>query len=236
MTSISSIAGSGRAYSSDMEESTFLKRNRVIHVLRLALSFVILAIAVAVVACEAPPLRRYKSTSQWAPAGLALWPLNFDLRPTVAAITCGCIVAVLNMVYIVTALMPSPYSRIKPLNIYASASALAGFVTSLVSLLFIIYRPASSHPAGFSKNETLQSWTCKWKAGADGTTIPHGFDRDCMNTRAGFVLICVLIGMETFIGVLAAIGTWFQRDVARRREQQFQLEKHEIASKHADRQ
>lgn len=57
-----------------------------------------------------------------------------------------------------------------------------------------------------------------------------------MNTRAGFVLICVLIGMETFIGVLAAIGTWFQRDVARRREQQFQLEKHEIASKHADRQ
>ncbi|CAI7641864.1 unnamed protein product [Penicillium bialowiezense] len=235
MTSISSLTGSGRAYSSDVEESTFLKRNRAIHLLRLALSFLVFSISIAIVACEAPPLRRYKSTSQWAPAGLALWPLNFDLRPTVAAITCGCIVAVLNLVYISTALMPSPYSRIKPLNIYASASALAGFVTSLVSLLFIIYRPASSHPDGFSKNETLQSWTCKWKAGTSGTTIPHDFDRDCMNTRAGFVLICVLIGLEIFMGVLAAVGTWFQRDVARRREQQFQLEKLEIASKHPDR-
>ncbi|CAG8426331.1 unnamed protein product [Penicillium salamii] len=233
MASNSSVAGSGRAYSSDMEEATFLKRNRAIHFSRLALSFLNFAIAIAVVACEAPPLRHYKDTSQWAPAGLALWPLNFDLRPTIAAIACGSIITVLNMVYIAAALMPSPHPRIKQLNIYASASALAGFVTALVAVLFMIYRPSSNHPAGFNTNETLHSWTCKWKAGTNGTAIPRHFDRDCMNTRAGFVLICILIGMEMLMGIFAAAGTWFQRDVSRRREQQFQLEKLEIASKHA---
>ncbi|CAG8154636.1 unnamed protein product [Penicillium olsonii] len=236
MTSTSSITGSqgsGRASSSDMDESTFLKRNRTIHFLRIALSFLALAIAIAVVACEAPPLQHYKDTSQWAPAGLALWPLNFDLRPTIAAIACGSIITMMNLVYIVTALMPSPHSRIKPLNIYSSVLAFAGFVTALVTVLFAIYRPSSNHPAGFNTNETLHSWTCKWKTGTDGTSIPRHFERDCMNTRAGFALMCVLIGMEMLMGIVAAAGTWFQRDVSRRREQQFQVEKLEIASKHA---
>ncbi|KAJ5970214.1 uncharacterized protein N7479_000132 [Penicillium vulpinum] len=233
MTSNSSLSGSGTAYSSDMEESNFLKRNRIIHFTRLGLSFLTFAVAIAVVACEAPPLRHYKNTSQWASVGLALWPLNFDLRPTTAAIACGCVISVLNLVYIAVALLPSPHSRIKPLNIYASASAVAGFVTTLVSILFIIYLPSSDYPAGFSKNETLHSWTCKWKTGTGSTTAPRHFDRDCINTRAGFVLLCVLVGMEVLMGFVAAAGTWFQRDVARRRAEQSQLEKLEIATKQA---
>ncbi|KAJ5779994.1 hypothetical protein N7457_005154 [Penicillium paradoxum] len=232
MTSNSSLAGSGTAYSSDMEESSFLKRSRVIHFARLGLSFLTFSIAIAVVACEAPPLRHYKNTSQWASAGLALWPLNFDLRPTVAAIACGCIIAFLNLAYIAAALLPSPHSRIKSINIYASASAFAGFVTALVGILFIIYLPSSEYPAGFSKNETLHSWTCRWQNGTSSTKSPRHFNRDCINTRAGFVLLCVLVGMEVLMGLVAAAGMWLQRDVSRRREAQFQLEKLEVATKH----
>ncbi|KAJ5188081.1 hypothetical protein N7491_004406 [Penicillium cf. griseofulvum] len=235
MTSNSSLAGSGTAYSSDMEESNFLKRNRIIHFVRLGLSFLTFGIAIAVVACEAPPLRHYKHTSQWASVGLALWPLNFDLRPTTAAIVCGCIISILNLVYIAAALLPSPHSRIKPLNIYASTSAVAGFLTALVGILFIIYRPSADYPAGFSKNETLHSWTCKWKTGTSSVTAPYHFDRDCINTRAGFVLLCILVGMEVLMGLAAAAGTWYQRDVARRRAEQSQLEKLEIATKQASR-
>ncbi|OQE41297.1 hypothetical protein PENCOP_c005G00763 [Penicillium coprophilum] len=231
MTSNSSLAGSGTAYSSDMEESNFLKRNRIIHFARLGLSFLTFGIAIAVVACEAPPLRHYKHTSQWASAGLALWPLNFDLRPTTAAIACGCIISILNLVYIAAALLPSPHSRIKPLNIFASASAVAGFLTALVGILFIVYLPSSDYPAGFSKNETLHSWTCKWKTGTSSMKAPYHFDRDCINTRAGFVLLCVLVGMEVLMGLVAAAGTWYQRDVARRRAAQLQLEKLEISTK-----
>ncbi|KAJ5826616.1 hypothetical protein N7447_003379 [Penicillium robsamsonii] len=231
MTSTSSLTGSGTAYSSDMEESNFLKRSRIIHFARLGLSFLTFSIAIAVVGCEAPPLRHYKHTSQWASAGLALWPLNFDLRPTTAAIACGCIISILNLVYIAAALLPSPHSRIKPLNIYASASAVAGFLAALVGILFIIYLPSSDYPAGFSKNETLHSWTCKWKTGTSSISTPHHFDRDCINTRAGFVLLCVLVGMEVLMGLVAAAGTWYQRDVTRRRAEQVQLEKLEIATK-----
>ncbi|KAJ5581541.1 hypothetical protein N7535_000161 [Penicillium sp. DV-2018c] len=235
MTSNSSLAGSDRAYSSDMDESRFLKRNRVIHFIRLGISFLTFGVAIAVIACETPPLQNYKNTSQWASAGLALWPLNFDLRPTIAAIACGCIIAVLNLVYIATALMPSPYSRIKPLNIYSSASAIAGFVTALVGVLFIIYLPSSGYPPGFSKNETLPSWTCKWRVGTSGSKIPSHFSRDCVNTRAGFVMLCVLLGMEASMGLAAAAGTWVQRDVSRRRQAQAQLEKLEITTKQVSR-
>jgi len=106
MTSGSSSTGS-HAHSSDMQESTFLKRNRAIHLGRLSLSFLIVICAIAVIACETVPFQHYKSTAQWANVGLALWPLNFDLRPTIAALSCGCVIAVLNLIYVVAALLPS---------------------------------------------------------------------------------------------------------------------------------
>ncbi len=90
-----------------MDESNFLKHNRSLHLARLGLSLLIITGAVAVVACEAVPLQHYQTTSQWATAGLALWPLNLDMRPTIAGLACGCVIAVLNLVYVVVALLPS---------------------------------------------------------------------------------------------------------------------------------
>jgi hypothetical protein len=46
-------------------------------------------------------------------------------------------------------------------------------------------------------------------------------------------MLCVLLGLEILMGLAAAAGTWSQRDVSRRREQQIQLEKLEIATKQA---
>jgi len=106
MSSGSSTAGS-HPYSTDMEESAFLKRSRLIHWARLGLSILITAVSIAIIACEAVPLRHYKDTSKWASDDLPLWPLNFDLRPTVAALACGCVIVNLNLVYVVAALLPS---------------------------------------------------------------------------------------------------------------------------------
>lgn len=105
MSFSSSTAGS-HTYS-EMDESLFLKRNRSIHWARLGLSILIASAAIAIIACEAVPFQHYKTTSQWASSGLALWPLNLDLRPTVAALSCGCVIAFLNLIYIVAALLPS---------------------------------------------------------------------------------------------------------------------------------
>ncbi|GLI72086.1 hypothetical protein PoHVEF18_000254 [Penicillium ochrochloron] len=226
MSSNASTAGS-------MDESKFLKRNRALHWARLGLSLLTTTGAVAVIACEAVPLHHYNTTSQWATEGLALWPLNLDMRPTIAALACGCVIAVLNMVYVVVAMLPSPHSRIKLLNSYASASAFSGFITALIGIIFTIYRPSASYPSGFSDGETLHSWTCKWDSSSGSTSSPVHFSRDCHETRAGFAMLCVLLGLEILMGLAAAAGTWSQRDVSRRREQQVQLEKLEIATKQA---
>ncbi|KAJ5450747.1 uncharacterized protein N7458_007196 [Penicillium daleae] len=226
MSSNASTAGS-------MDESKFLKRNRALHGTRLGLSLMITSVAVSVIACEAQLLQHYNATAQWATSGLALWPLNLDLRPAIAALACGCVITVLNLVYVVVALLPSPHSRIKLLNSYASASAFSGFITSLVGIIFVIYRPSASYPSGFSQGETLHSWTCKWKSSNGSTSTPIHFTRDCHETRAGFALLCVLLGLEILMGLAAAAGTLSQRDVSRRRDQQVQLEKLEISAKQA---
>ncbi|KAJ5743195.1 hypothetical protein N7533_010297 [Penicillium manginii] len=232
MSSNSSTAGS-HPYSTDVEESTFLKRNRLIHWARLGLSVLITTAAIATVACEAVPLRHYKDTSKWSSDDLPLWPMNLDVRPTVAALACGCVITALNLVYVVAALLPSPHSRIKLLNSYSSLSAISGFIAALVGIIFIIYRPSSNYPSGFTENETLYSWTCKWKNGSSTQTIPIDFSRDCHDTRAGFALLCLTLGLEILMGIAAGVGSLSQRGVSRRREEQFQLEKLEIATKQA---
>lgn len=251
MDAPSSTAGS-HTYT-EMDEARFLKRNRTIHLARLFLSILIFSTAIVIIACEAVTFQHYKTTSQWASAGLALWPLNYDNRPTVAALSCGCVIAFLSLIYIVAALLPTvslcslrmlfhtdqtnignwqqPYSRIGLLNTCASSTALTGFITTLISLLFIIYRPGSTYPSGFTENETLHSWTCKWKSAPNSTTAPINFSRDCHATRAGFALLCVVLALEVLLGVSVAVGSYYQRDVARRREEQFQFEKLEIATK-----
>ena len=64
-------------------------------------------------------------------------------------------------------------------------------------------------------------------------TPPSKFARDCHNLRAGFALLCTVLGLEILMGIVAAVGFWIQRDVGRRREEQVQLEKLEIATKQA---
>lgn len=84
-----------------------MKRIRTLCCLRLSIALISLAIALAVIGCEAEPLRHYKRTSEYARIWLYLWPLNLDLRPTIALLSCGCVVALLDLGYAIVALMPS---------------------------------------------------------------------------------------------------------------------------------
>ncbi|KAL4994578.1 hypothetical protein BDV10DRAFT_176686 [Aspergillus recurvatus] len=227
---------------SNEEESSFLKRIRLLHWVRLGLSSLALAISIAIIACEAVPYRHYRKTSSFENIGLYLWPLNLDIRPTIAILACGCVVAFLGLLFIVVALLPSPHSHIRRANLAAVATSTAGLIATLVSLVFAIYLPGSSYNKNFSGVETLHSWTCKWKASHDlplgfsdesSETVspaPVHFARDCAATYAAFVLLGILIGVEVIMGVSAAVGTWLELSVARRRgQEQYQLEKVETS-------
>ena len=114
------------------------------------------------------------------------------------------------------------------LNILSTATALSGFIAALTTLLFTIYLPSSIYPRGFTYNETLHSWTCKWKSVRDATAdqqntdtsipAPAHFARYCSQTTAAFVLLGVLVGLEVLMGVAAAGGFWLERTVWRQRE------------------
>ncbi|GFF31840.1 hypothetical protein IFM58399_03014 [Aspergillus lentulus] len=227
---------------SDHEESTFLKRYHHLRWAQLALSVVCFGSALAIIGCEAVPFQHYRSTSGYEEAGLALWPLNFDLRPTIAILSSGCVIAVLNLVYIVAVLIPSPHSHIRRLNIVASGTAVAGLIAAAVGLAFAIYLPQSTYPGGFSHNETLHSWTCKWKAMRSVTSsenaslhAPTHFERDCSETRAGFVLLALLIGLEVVGGAVGAFGVWLERNVSRQRSFGAQVEKETVLTKDSNR-
>ncbi|KAL4934548.1 uncharacterized protein BDV17DRAFT_9674 [Aspergillus undulatus] len=249
MASGASLAGSFHgsyhaSCASNEEESSFLKRIRLLHWVRLGLSFLALAVSVSVIACEAVPYRHYRETSKFEDVGLYLWPLNFDVRPTIAILACGCAIAFLSSVFIVVALLPSPHSHIRRANLAAVATSASGFIASLVGLVFSIYLPGSSYPTGFGNVETLHSWTCKWKASHDlplgfssldeiVSPAPANFARDCAATHAGFILLGFLIALEIILMIAAGAGTWLELSVAKQRGQgQYHLEKVETTFKY----
>ncbi|KAL3486815.1 hypothetical protein BJX62DRAFT_15276 [Aspergillus germanicus] len=244
MSPPASLNGSYHAScASDQEESSFLKRIRALHWVRLGLAFLALGISISIIACEVVPYRHYRSTSAYESVGLYLWPLNFDLRPTIALLACGCVIAFLSLFFIIVALLPSPHSHIRRVNMAAVATSASGFIAALVGLIFAIYLPGSSYPNDFDGVETLHSWTCKWKRSHDlpvgfsnndetVSDVPSQFARDCSATYAAFILLGFLIGLEIIMGVAAGVGTWLELSVAKQRGQdQYHLEKVETTFK-----
>ncbi|CAK37243.1 hypothetical protein CBS63078_4724 [Aspergillus niger] len=234
LSSESTITTTITSTASIEEESKFLTRTQHLRHTRLALAILTFLTSIPTIACEAVALHHYRQTSPYARVWLNLWPLNLDLRPTIALLACGCVIAFQNLLYIVTAVVPSPRPHIRLLNLLAAATALSGFIAALVGLVFVIYQPGAKHPSGFSEMETLHSWTCKWgvvrddyTSSGDGTvsasasynatggdvTVPVHFKRDCEVTRAGFALLCVLLGLEVVMGGVVAVGVWVKRKV-----------------------
>lgn len=111
-------SGSYAHCATDNEELTYLKRINIFRWIRFGLALIILGAAVAVIGCEAGPLRHYHRTSEYEKVWLFLWPLNFDIRPTIAPLSCGCVIACLNLVYVVVALLPLVSWSCQPSYVY----------------------------------------------------------------------------------------------------------------------
>ncbi|KAL1967451.1 hypothetical protein VTN77DRAFT_3236 [Rasamsonia byssochlamydoides] len=215
------------SYASDEQEAVYLARARALDWIRFSIAVIILGAAAAVVGCEGYPLNYYKHTVSFEKLWLPLWPLNLDVRQTNALLACGVVIMFQALIYIVAAIVPSPHPRTRLLNFIASAIAVAGFVTAIVGVVFSIYLPSATYPNGFTSNETIHSWTCKWQSlqgvnatTADGQplTAPADFSRNCVESRAGFILLGLLIGLEVIMGAAAAAGWWLEQSVTKQRK------------------
>lgn len=64
---------------------------------------------------------------------------------------------------------------------------------------------------------------------------PTHFERDCSETRAGFVLLALLIGLEVVGGAVGAFGVWLEQNVSRQRSFGVQVEKEAVLTKDSNR-
>lgn len=105
----------------------------------------------------------------------------------------------------------------------SSAVGGTGLLTAIVGVAFSIYLPSATYPDGFTVSETIHSWTCKWRSvgslsSADDVTAPANFSRICAESRAGFVLLGLLIGLEIVMCAAAAAGYMLEMTVSRQRK------------------
>jgi hypothetical protein len=124
----------------------------------------------------------------------------------------------------------------------ASAVAVSGLITATICVAFAIHLPASPHPTGFTTSETIHSWSCKWQSigSVNATSLnggplsaPSGFSTICKESRASFILLSVLIGLEVIMGISAVAGHLFELSVVKKRKMyNLEAEQFAMASKH----
>ncbi|KAH8699143.1 hypothetical protein BGW36DRAFT_449306 [Talaromyces proteolyticus] len=187
------------SHASDEQESVYLSKTRTLHWVRLGIAATILIAAAAVIGCESAPLHRYHETAKYSTVWLPLWPLNLDIRQTNALVACGAIIAFQAIIYIVASVLPSPRPRARLLNFLAAAIAITGLITATIG-----WQSLGSVNGTTSSGQSL--------------TAPTDFSRMCVESRAGFVLLGLLIGLEIIMGFAAVAGYWLERAVVRQRK------------------
>ncbi|EXJ90045.1 hypothetical protein A1O3_03113 [Capronia epimyces CBS 606.96] len=227
------------------QESAYLKRARWLGWVRLGLALLTLGSATAAAGCAGHVLRRYNATHLASGWHLSLWPLNVDLRPTLAVVASAAIITAASLGYLVLWLIPSPHSRTLLYNFVFLGSSLVGVVLCVFTIPFnlILVNPSSHH-----QRESLQSWTCKFSDGASrfnsdaqslqipvfathGVPVPAGFERLCMEAQVGTGLMIAVLVLEAASCALAGVGILLEKQMTKaRRERYANCEKGEHGS------
>ncbi|KAI1936221.1 hypothetical protein LOZ66_004678 [Ophidiomyces ophidiicola] len=210
---------------SDEDESTYIQKTNTLQWFRIGLCGLIVILALTVIGTEGHALQYYNRTVQYEKVYLSLWPQYLDLRPTIALIVCGIILALQGMAFLAAALSPSPRSRIFFLNSLTTAVSAVGFFASLIAVtLSLVYtNPHSDN--GTYEGETIHSWTCTWgiKDGRDarGEKIDpvKNFPRLCSETRASFALMCTLLLLQFALCISAGVGWKLEIGMKRKRNE-----------------
>ena len=81
--------------------------------------------------------------------------------------------------------------------------------------------------------DTIRTWTCKWYQGANNfnadalslqlplyknISAPSGFGRICHETMVGFGFAYAGVGVEVVALIVAGVGLWVERRIARVRK------------------
>lgn len=97
-----------RNSASSVQESAYLAKAQVLQWSRLGLAVLVAASATAALGCAGHVLDRYNETGLGEDYHLPqLWPVNVDVRPTLAVLIPAAMVVAVNVAYVVFSLIPT---------------------------------------------------------------------------------------------------------------------------------
>ncbi|KAF5658132.1 hypothetical protein FHETE_10049 [Fusarium heterosporum] len=205
---------------------------RLIDSARLGLTILGLAAGLTILGVSANALTVYNATyvpQDWL---LQLWPANFDVRPTVALVVGSAIVVVANLISLIASKIPAvrPLPSICLLVLFdfaffgsganghyvnqargnAAVKAAVTFTPPAIALMAAIIAMSFFYGVNASTtNDSLQSWTCRWKD-VTMNVQPH-FGTLCKQSKAGVGLSVMLVPVEAIILGLAAYQFTLER-------------------------
>ncbi|KAI1173910.1 hypothetical protein F4777DRAFT_416765 [Nemania sp. FL0916] len=184
----------------DPRDLTYHKQQGVIQFLnsvRVGITGLALLSGITILGTSANALMVYNNTQVASDFPLALWPDEFDLRPTVALVAGSSIVILANLVSLI-------FSKAKILPnaqlVHSSVAFMAPFVAFIAALVGIslFYAVNASTTV-----DTLQSWSCQW--GYANMKVAPYFGTLCNQSEAALYLSVILVPVE-FIAMVVAGG------------------------------
>jgi len=192
---------------------------RLVESVRLGLTTVALLAGISIVGTSGDTLSVYNTTTLADNYNLSLWPNEFDLRPTIALITCGAIVFVASTASIVASKLP-PVSilatRYPLLHLLTLATQLRNNPIVQTSTSFLIPTICliaaligTSFFYGVNSSNTvfsLQAWSCQW-SDINMNTKPH-WGSLCKESKAALYLMVMVVPLEVLVLGTAAWGAF----------------------------
>jgi hypothetical protein len=124
---------------------------------------------------------------------LALWPAEFNIRPTVALVVGSSIIMVTNIAALCFSKVPSLRSKTTTHTSTTFIAPLIGLTAALISIIFFYAVNASDEV------DTFLSWTCRWQD-VPMTQQPN-WGTLCHQSRTALYMAILLIPVEA-----AALG------------------------------
>jgi len=171
---------------------------RSVESVRLGLTALALLAGISIVGTSADTLSVYNTTTLSGDYFLAIWPTEFDLRPTIALVTCGAIITIASTVSIVASRLPPIRNNPIVRNSVSFVVPIICLVAALIGMSFF-YGVNSSNTV-FS----LQAWSCQWSS-IDMTVKPH-WGTLCKESKAALYLMVMIVPLEVLVLGTAAWG------------------------------
>lgn len=165
--------------------------------------------AMTIVGTSADTIEVYNTTSTGEGGFLSMWPNEFDIRPTVALVTCGTIILVASVLSLIAGKVPAIKNRTllsSPLSLLFPTISL---IAALTSTSFFYGANTSS------TNYTLQTWTCQW-SDIEMNVKPH-WGALCKESKVALYLSVAMVPLQVLVlgtvvvGFLGKVRGWVAR-------------------------